>query len=83
MQDIIYIILFPPALLIGTLTVLFMIAGILVWIDKKINPQYPFCDIDPKCHIAFIWDKDGVGWIGHHKVIGRRTNERCEENPYQ
>lgn len=26
------------------------------------NP--PFCDIDPRCHSAFAWDKDGGGWIG-------------------
>lgn len=38
------------------------------WIDNKLHPRYPSCDIDPLVHPAFVFDKDGNGWIGNVKV---------------
>lgn len=25
----------------------------------------PYCDIDPRCHPALAWDREGNGWIGN------------------
>ena len=69
MQEVLYVILILEAQFIG-LFVLFLIVGnVWEWADKKLNPHYPFCDIDPRCHIAFAWDKNCNGWIGNHLVV--------------
>lgn len=36
---------------------------------RRLNPPPPpFCDVDPRCHPAFAWGKDGRGWIGNVSV---------------
>lgn len=69
MQEVIYAILFVEAEIIGLFIALFVIVSIWDWVDKKLNPHYPYCDIDPRCHIAFTRDKDGNGWVGNHLVL--------------
>lgn len=64
MQDIIIGILLANLTLIALLIIIYIIASITVWIDSKLNPIYPHCNIDPLCHPNFIWDKDMNGWIG-------------------
>lgn len=69
MQDVLNVILILEAQIIGLFLLLLIVGNILEWADKKMNPRYPYCDIDPRCHIAFAWDKDGNGWIGNHLVV--------------
>lgn len=45
-----------------------LILSVLEWLDKKLNPIYPHCHIDPRCHSQFVTDKNGVGHIGIHEV---------------
>jgi len=69
MQDILDAILILEALFIGMFVLFLIIGNILCWVGKKLNPHYPFCDIDSRCHIGFAWDKNGNGWIGNHMVV--------------
>lgn len=49
-----------------------LLAGwVMSVIDRMIAKRFgpgPHCDIDPRCHPAFAWDKYGRGWIGNVKV---------------
>lgn len=48
----------------------FFLLGLLEWASGKLFPPAPpHCDIDPRCHQAFAWAKDGSGWIGSVRVI--------------
>ena len=69
MQEVLYIILILEAELIGLFVLLLIVGNIWEWADKKLHPRCQFCDIDPRCHIAFAWDKSGNGWIGNHLVV--------------
>ena len=63
-------VLIAPALLIGTLILWWMIGVILEKVIRGLFPDPPpYCDIDPMCHPAFVWHKDGSGWIGNICVI--------------
>lgn len=61
-------ILLAEATILGLFTLLVLVAAVWDWADKKWNPRYPQCDIDPRCHPAFAWDKEGRGWIGGYLV---------------
>ena len=69
MQEVIYAILFAEAEIIGLFIFMWIVGAIFNWADKKLNPRYPYCDIDPRCHIEFAWDENGNGWIGNHLVV--------------
>lgn len=46
-----------------------VVAGLIV--DKLTaiyRPYYPRCDIDPRCHPAFVMDGSGQAWIGKTRV---------------
>ena len=79
MQDVLNVILILEAELIGLFLLLLIIGNVWNWIDKKLHPSYPFCDIDPRCHIAFAWDKDGNGWIGDHLVVRNVDHKPLED----
>lgn len=36
--------------------------------DRTISDRLPSCDIDPRCHPAFVWRKDGKGQIGNTTI---------------
>lgn len=69
MQDVLNVILILEAQVIGLFILLLIVGNVWAWIDRKLNPFCPFCDIDPRCHFGFAWDKDGNGWIGSHLVV--------------
>lgn len=69
MQDILNAVLIVEAGIIGLFVLLLVVGNIAEWVETKLNPRYPHCDIDPRCHVAFVWDKDGNGWIGEHLVV--------------
>jgi len=69
MQEVLYMIWILEVQLIGLFVLLWILGIVWEWVDNKWNPYLPFCDIDPRCHIAFVWDKDGNGWIGDHLVL--------------
>ena len=79
MNDMVLYALLAIPLICAELIVLYIlflaIEDVWNWIDKKLHPRYPFCDIDPRCHIAFAWDKDGNGWIGDHLVVPSKPLE--------
>lgn len=53
----------PITILAYAVTLAFI--GALDSLTNRINPPAPpFCNIDPLCHPAFLWAKDGSGWIG-------------------
>ena len=80
MQDVLNVILILEAQLIGLFLLLVIVGSICEWVDKKLNPRYPYCDIDPRRHIAFAWDIEGRGWIGNHLVVSKLSaGERREE----
>lgn len=54
MESIINGILLANLTFLATLIVTYIIASIAVWIDGKLNPIYPHCDIDPLGHPSFI-----------------------------
>ena len=37
-------------------------------IENQLFPRYPQCDIDPRCHPAYVADQSGQGWVGNVKV---------------
>lgn len=63
----------------------FILAVIMFWAlvihligrvyDMFHPPPPPYCDIDPRCHGAFAFDKDGNGWIGNVCVIDNRESQ--------
>ena len=68
-QVVIYAILFVEIQIIGLFVILLIIGNVAEWVHKKLYPVYPYCDIDPRCHSAFAWDKAGNGRIGPYLVI--------------
>lgn len=44
-----------------------MMLGMLF--DLFAEKELQHCDIDPRCHPAFAWAKDGTGWIGNMQVL--------------
>lgn len=68
-MNILDAVLIVELVIILTFGGLCLIGAICEYIDKKLNPRYPYCDIDPLCHPAFAWDTEGNGWIGKCKVI--------------
>lgn len=72
MEDILNGILLANLTLLALLIVIYIIVSISVWNDRRLNPIYPFCNIDPLCHPNFVWNKDMNGWIGDCRVIQRR-----------
>ena len=60
-----------PVIILGTLVFWALLTNLFGSILHFIfPPDPPYCDINPRCHIAFAWDKQGRGWIGNHCVIG-------------
>lgn len=76
MHDILKVILILEAELIGLFVLLLLVGKVLTWVDRRVHPVYPFCDIDPLCHSAFALDKDGNGWIGTILVIPRESSQK-------
>lgn len=61
-------ILYAELTFIGLFILLVLLMNLVDFFDKKLNPHYPMCDIDPRCHPAFCFDKNGDAWIGSVKV---------------
>ena len=62
------LVLFSPVLILLVIGFWMAFGHIVDRILSK--PEPPYCDIDPRCHPAFVWLEDGTGWIGRIKVIG-------------
>ena len=73
MQKVFYAIIIVEMQIILMVPLLSIIEKIICLIDKKINPTYPSCNIDPLCHPSFAWDKNGNGWIGNNLVIKNKS----------
>lgn len=63
--DFLYAVLIVEAALILFVIGLTSLGLFVDWIDRKLNPRYPHCSIDPREHPAFVLDKNGNGWIGN------------------
>lgn len=64
-------ILMFPAILLVVLGFWALVGHICDRIYLRYYPgPAPYCDIDPLCHSAFVWDQDrkGYGWIGDVSV---------------
>jgi hypothetical protein len=81
-QDVLDAVLIIEAVILGLFVLL--LAGCHIWalVDRNLNQRYLFCDIDPRCHFAFAWDKDGNGWIGNHLVLPAATPHKEPSNPF-
>lgn len=63
-------IILSPAVIIITIVFWKVVGHLLnMLLDKIYPPDAPYCDIDPRCHQAFVWRSDGTGWIGNIRVI--------------
>lgn len=63
------IILIIDSVIISLFILLFVLGYLAKRIDKRLNPHYPQCDIDPRCSPLFVWDENGNGWIGEYLVV--------------
>ena len=63
-------VILSPGLIIITILFWTLVGNLVDILLGKINPPAPpYCDIDPRCHIAFMWHQDGTGWVRDIKVI--------------
>lgn len=53
---------------LGMLSV--VICAIEWGVTKLTPPAPPSCDIDPRCHPAFVMLRDGRAFIGKHEIKG-------------
>jgi len=66
------LVVLSPAILILTFIFWLIVGGLTNFLFDAIYPSDPpYCDIDPLCHEAFVWDKEGNGWIGNTLVIDK------------
>lgn len=59
------VVFMSPVIIVGTYVFWMTVGCILENGMRRLFPDPPpYCDIDPRCHSAFVFAADGSGWIG-------------------
>lgn len=71
LQMLVLTLIAPAFLLIGISFWCWALFGFDALLRRRSNsePWGDYCDIDPRCHPAFMWAADGNGYIGSLLVL--------------